>query len=171
MKDGRQFIEGILRVAMSNYAHREAGEKQCRFCKAKADCPEAIATLTVSKGAQALSDPERFAQLLDYVGAKKMIPEIEERAREMLEENPDAIDGYVLKDGVQRREIASIEAAFALKQDGLIDQSEFIGACKASITGIEKAVKESSGLSGKEAKEAVSRSLATPFQQQKVNHV
>lgn len=162
LKDGRQFIEGILRVAMSNYAHREAGEKQCRFCKAKADCPEAIAaTLTVSKGAQALSDPERFAQLLDYVGvAKKMIPEIEERARVMLEENPDAIDGYVLKDGVQRREIASIEAAFqALKQDGLIDQSEFIGACKASITGLEKAVKESSGLSGKEAKEAVSRSL------------
>ena len=163
LKAGREFIEGILKVALGPNAFREAGDKQCRFCKVKAECPEAVAaTLTVAGGPnRTVSDPARFAKLLDYVGvAKKMIPEIEAKAREMLEANPEAIDGYALKGGVRRREVEDIELAFkALERDGLISQQQFIGACKASITGIEKAVKETNGMTGKEAKDAVAGSL------------
>lgn len=39
-----------------------------------------------------LSDPTRFAELLDYVGvAKKLIPEIEKKARETLDNDPHSI--------------------------------------------------------------------------------
>lgn len=164
LKAARAFIFSIVEMAFMDMAHRVAGEKQCRWCKVKATCPEALAatlTLTHSESSGALADPAQFAQLLDYVGvAKKMIPAIEAKAREALEANPDAIDGYQLKSGIRRRELPEIELAFeALKRDGLIDAAHFMGACKVSLTSLEKGVKECNGMTGREAKEALTGSL------------
>ena len=146
LKEARSFIESIISLALMPLTHRVAGEKQCRWCKFKSECPEAIAaTLTITNsGGNGLTDPARFAQLLDYIGvAKKMIPTIEAKAREALEANPDAIEGYTLKNGVRRRDVKDIEGAFnALKADGLIDEVSFMGACKVSLTSLEGKVRD-----------------------------
>jgi len=92
--------------------------------------------------------------------AKKMIPAIEAKAREALEANPDAIEGYTLKNGVRRRDVKDIEGAFnALKADGLIDEVSFMGACKVSLTSLEGKVRDTKGMSKSAAKESIARSL------------
>jgi hypothetical protein len=163
LKEARAFIESIISLALMPLTHRVAGEKQCRWCKFKSECPEAIAaTLTITNsGGNGLTDPARFAQLLDYIGvAKKMIPTIEAKAREALEANPDAIEGYMLKDGVRRREVEDVEDAFnALKADGLIDEVSFMSACRVSLTSLAFAVHVIKGMSKSAAKESIARSL------------
>jgi len=163
LKEARAFIESIIALALLPLTHRVAGEKQCRWCKFKSECPEAIAaTLTITtSGSNGLTDPARFAQLLDYIGvAKKMIPAIEAKPRAALEANPDAIEGYTLKNGVRRRDVKDIEGAFnALKADGLIDEVSFMGACKVSLTSLEGKVRDAKGMSKSAAKESIARSL------------
>ena len=118
LKEARAFIESIISLALMPLTHRVAGEKQCRWCKFKSECPEAIAA------------------------------------------TPDAIEGYMLKDGVRRRDVKDIEGAFnALKSDGLIDEVSFMGACKVSLTSLEGKVRDVSGMSKSAAKESIARSL------------
>jgi len=108
-----------------------------------------------------LTDPTRFAELLDYVGvAKKLIPEIEKRAKEELDKNPHSIPGYKIAEGRKRRKITDSQEAFnRLREDKLISQEDFLKAVKVSVPQIESGVCATTGKKKSEAYKAVADSL------------
>ena len=132
LRDGKELILSILELALTPSARRFAGEKQCKFCRFKASCPEAMGALMTLTHVTELSDPTRFAELLDYVGvAKKLIPEIEKKARETLDNDPHSIPGYKIAEGRKRRKITDSQEAFnRLREDKLISQEDFLKAVK-----------------------------------------
>mgnify|MGYP003151180069 FL=1 len=104
LRAGKELIMNILEIALTPSARRFAGEKQCKWCKFKTSCPEAMGAMLTLVQVTELCDPTRFAELLDYVGvAKKLIPEIEKKAKETLDKNPDSIPGYKIAEGRKRR--------------------------------------------------------------------
>ena len=151
----------ILELALTPSARRFAGEKQCRWCKFKTSCPEAMGAMLTLVQVTELCDPTRFAELLDYVGvAKKLIPEIEKKAKETLDKNPDSIPGYKIAEGRKRRKITDSQEAFnRLREDKLISQEDFLKAVKVSVPQIENGVVATTGKKKSEAYQAVADSL------------
>ena len=161
LRDGKELILSILELALTPTARRFAGEKQCKFCRYKASCPEAMGALMTLTHVMELSDPTRFSELLDYVGvAKKLIPEIEKKAKETLDKNPDSIPGYKIAEGRKRRKITDSQEAFnRLREDKLISQEDFLKAVKVSVPQIENGVVATTGKKKSEAYQAVADSL------------
>jgi len=161
LREGKELIINILELALTPSARRFAGEKQCKWCKFKTSCPEAMGAMLTLVQVTELSDPTRFAELLDYVGvAKKLIPEIEKRAKEELDKNPHSIPGYKIAEGRKRRKITDSQQAFnRLREDNLISQEDFLKAVKVSVPQIESGVVATTGKKKSEAYKAVADSL------------
>jgi len=161
LRDGKELILNILELALTPSARRFAGEKQCKWCKYKTQCPEAMGAMLTLVQVTELSDPTRFAELLDYVGvAKKLIPEIEKKARETLDNDPYSIPGYKIAEGRKRRKITDSQEAFnRLREDKLISQEDFLKAVKVSVPQIESGVVATTGKKKSEAYKAVADSL------------
>ena len=161
IREGKALLSHIIELAKTPSSRRFAGEKQCKWCKYKTQCPEATGALITLAQVTHLSDPSKFAELLDYVGvAKKLIPEIESKAKEELAKNPNAISGYKIAPGVRRREIADSQQAFnQLLEDKLITSDEFIKAVKVSVVKLEAGVSKVTGKNRTQAFTAVADSL------------
>jgi hypothetical protein len=161
LKEGKELLLSILELALTPSARRFAGEKQCKWCKYKTSCPEAMGAMLTLVQVTELTDPSRFSELLDYVGvAKKLIPEIEKRAKEELEKNPEAIPGYKIMPGRRRRKITDSQEAFnRLREDKLISPEEFLKAVKISVRQLEAGVCATTGKKKGEAFNAVADSL------------
>ena len=161
LRDGKELILNILELALTPSARRFAGEKQCKWCRFKTQCPEAMGAMLTLVQVTELSDPTRFAELLDYVGvAKKLIPEIEKKAREILDNDPYSIPGYKIAEGRKRRKITDSQEAFnRLREDKLISQEDFLKAVKVSVPQIENGVVATTGKKKSEAYKAVADSL------------
>ena len=161
LREGKELIISILELALTPSARRFAGEKQCKWCKFKTQCPEAMGAMLTLVQVTELTDPTRFAELLDYVGvAKKLIPEIEKKAREILDNDPYSIPGYKIAEGRKRRKITDSQEAFnRLREDKLISQEDFLKAVKVSVPQIESGVCATTGKKKSEAYKAVADSL------------
>ena len=161
LRAGKELIMNILEIALTPSARRFAGEKQCKWCKFKTSCPEAMGAMLTLVQVTELCDPTRFSELLDYVGvAKKLIPEIEKKAKETLDKNPDSIPGYKIAEGRKRRKITDSQEAFnRLREDKLISQADFLKAVKVSVPQIENGVVATTGKKKSEAYQAVADSL------------
>ena len=161
LREGKQLLHSILELALTPSARRFAGEKQCKWCKFKTQCPEAMGAMLTLVQVTELTDPSRFSELLDYVGvAKKLIPEIEKRAKEELEKNPESIPGYKIMPGRRRRKITDSQEAFnRLREDKLISPAEFLKAVKISVRQLEAGVCATTGKKKGEAFNAVADSL------------
>ena len=161
LREGKEIILSILELALTPSAKRFAGEKQCKWCKFKTSCPEAMGSVMTLTHVLELSDPTRFSELLDCVGvAKKLIPEIEKKARETLDKDPHSIPGYKIAEGRKRRKITDSQEAFnRLREDKLISQEDFLKAVKVSVPQIEKGVCATTGKKKSEAYQAVADSL------------
>jgi len=161
LKEGKELLINIIDLAMTPSSRRFAGEKQCKWCKFKVHCPEAMGAMITLTKVESLTDPTRFAELLDYVGvAKKLIPEIEKRAKEELEKNPESIPGYKITPGRRRRKITDSQEAFnRLRADKLISPEEFLKAVKISVRQLEAGVCATTGKKKGEAFTAVADSL------------
>ena len=138
----------ILSVARAADAPRIAGMQQCRYCKAKAVCPEAIDAFGLLPAvafipAQPVSNNRRVCcqpdskrdlgiikgrwQLAKIIGAA-----IDERMKQVLKADPDAIPGWTLKPGAVRAEIIDPSIAYReLATDLTPDQ--FASCCKVQI--------------------------------------
>ena len=149
------------------------GDIQCRYCRAKAVCPEFMAVSDTA--IELLSEPPKDAdgavvlhnatlpaniiadRLLLRPKLKliaKVMAEMEERAAALLAEGVDVIasDGtrFALEDGRNTRKFCnSVLAAKALK----VAPEEAIAACGLSVAKLEQLHKTKTGLKGKAAKE------------------
>lgn len=142
------------------------GETQCRYCKAKANCPDfhewsvpavldtALPTsLTPSQAAGIYS---RYAPKLALF--TKMMEYLETYIRDSLVAGID-IDGYALKPGSDRREITDVVLARRRLKDHMPGEA-LDGCTKMSIGALEKAFKACTGLKGRQAESVLNDLLS-----------
>ena len=119
----RSMFDLATRVANSNDPNSEpvAGEVQCKFCRAKADCPAhrawagPVTLLPVERlGPDVrLWTPSEWDLFLSRrAAAKKLIEEIEDYAKVLLEKDPNAIPGWRLKPGTPRHPIKDVQKVY-----------------------------------------------------------
>ena len=144
-------VEAILDRAYQPNANRHPGPIQCKYCLAKADCPEAAAlteSLAVIKPAEITAD--RLPDLLTAcAAAKKIISAIESRAKEILTQDESGIPGYTLKAGGKMTKIVNPQKLFnRLNEKHAVLPHEFVSVCEVGKGKLKELVKTASGLKG-----------------------
>lgn len=137
-------------------APRRPSAKACRYCKAKAVCPEALATaeaapLAVSRDGRALSiTPERMAEFLEQIPAIEAVVEaVRSKAKRMLEEDPGSVPGWALKPGSVRESVTDPATVFGRFVAAGGTQEQFMPCVNVTKTKLKDAVKAVTGSKGK----------------------
>jgi hypothetical protein len=151
---------------------RIPGERQCRYCRAKPLCPEVRSqalslvppqSIVVDRPSGKLVVPtltgEQLSELLPKLEiAEKVIREIKRQAKDLLEEQPDAIEGYQLKQGAERRTIANAQEAYA-RLSSLLTPEQFAACCSVQIGKLEELLREALGESMRGARQQLDELL------------
>ena len=134
----------IAAVALMPDAPRRPGTA-CQYCPAcgTARCPESIrAIVTVADIEQAVAqlDPPQLAEFLGKIEvAERAIRAARERAKGLLEADPEAIPGWVLRPGATRRTVTDTAAAANLLA-AHIPPDAIMKSCNLSLGDLEKTV-------------------------------
>jgi hypothetical protein len=164
-----------LRIAATSSPVRVPGEKQCRYCKAKGICPEVRVQVldllppptTANGGLDAKNRPpvipalsgEELAELLPKLDiVEKVIREIRRQAKDLLERQPDAIDGYRLREGAERRSVRDVEEAFRRLAD-VMTPEQFASCCNVQIGRLEEMLRAVTGETMSRSKEILDELL------------
>ena len=149
----RTEIENTVRNAMKPDAKRVAGEAQCRYCPAKARCPEAGEVLTEVANVQPIVTMLSSSELGDLLSkckqAEDVVDALREEAKNRLEEGV-AVEGWELKAGATRETITNPEAVFFRfsEKGGNIEQ--FMATITVNKAKLSDAYKGVTGTKGKE---------------------
>jgi len=148
-----QRIHEIIADAEKDNAPRVPGEKQCRYCRARFQCPERLATTHTLEPVARMQLPaipsEALALYLDKLPTiKKVVADLEAEAKARLSRG-ESVPGYRLHQGNARERIVALPTICARAQENhSVTVEEFTAAC--SLT--KKAAKEllaRKGLKGK----------------------
>lgn len=145
-------LTAILARAYAPNARRQPGPIQCKYCKAKADCPEAAALAeSLARIDGAVIPVERLPELLDTcAAADKIIKAIRQRAKDLIEADPNAVPGFFLKQGAMVSTIANPQRLFnRCNERHSILPHEFVEICDVGKGKLKALLKEVSGLKGK----------------------
>lgn len=129
--------------------------KACRFCKARANCPEALASMTAvstlpREGNAIALTAEQIAEFLDRIPmVESVIEAVRGKAKRLLAVDPNAIPGWHLKPGVGRTEITDIPKVFARFVEAGGTQEQFTGAVSITKTALLNTLRTATGLKGK----------------------
>jgi hypothetical protein len=172
----RATAEMTQRVRASNdpKSPRIAGEAQCKHCRARTRCPEFSAMvqsvlpqpLTVETAQQAIAQAEtalpaisdaKLASVLNVLGsAEKWIAILKSEGRARLRERPGCLPGWKLTPGQLRQTITNIRTVWSRWETRWPGQAEtFLGAAKLVKGDLKEAVRDVSGMKGKELAEAL----------------
>lgn len=152
LTNARAELEKILNGAYTPGAPRRPGPKQCLYCKAKADCPEAAAlTESLTEIDAAVIPLDQWPELLDRcVVAEKFIKAFRIKAKEIMGADPAAIPGFMLRAGAKVSEIASPQKLFnRCNERHSILPHEFVQICDVPKGKLKDLLKTASGLKGK----------------------
>ena len=159
----------VLRRMESNQGFLRPGEKQCKYCKAKELCPALQSKARAISRVQDVTAlaPAQMTEALNVIPAlRQMCTAIEDRARDMIEEDPLAVPQYELVAGKTTRRIKGPQMALhALVGDGLIDESGFLQSCSVGITALRKNVQQFAEISPTETYKAINTSLANQIEE------
>lgn len=136
-------------------APRVAGESQCKYCKAKAFCPETHNEVRVMETvAQAPIQSMTGEQIAFFLNKRNLIEKtfdaIEDEGLRRLNQDPDSIPGWCLKPGVVRESIIDVQGVFSRLHGKGISADRFAGACSLTKTNLKSLIKEVSGAKGKQ---------------------
>lgn len=165
IKKARRKVTSTLRKMEADNPTLKAGEKQCKYCKAKNFCPE------LNKKQEAISKvgdattltTNQLAELLTVLPAvEAKCKAIKAHAKVLLQDNPNAIEGWELSSPTSTRSIASAESAFKeLEDESLISPEGFLASCSVSVTKLQREVAEHTGMGPTEAKRRMGEVLAS----------
>lgn len=170
----RQVVK-VATDAMKPDATRKAGEKQCRYCAAKASCPEYAAWIAPATELvpvqQGLTKADVKAKVLALPPSKLaelwrlskpvdwLMAEVDARLKAMHEQELAAI-GLQIKPGTVEHPIEDIATVFQRCAESYgVTADEFLACCKCGKGDLEKLVKAKSGLKGKELEREMDRIL------------
>ncbi|HVK40313.1 MAG TPA: DUF2800 domain-containing protein [Candidatus Kapabacteria bacterium] len=163
-----------LRMANAKDAARTPGDRQCRYCRAKALCPEVrgeVLGLVPASVASAGTLPRRqhvtlptlsgqeLAELLPKLElAEKVIREIRRQAKDTLERDPTAIEGYRLREGSERRNVRDVEEAYRRLKD-ILTPEQFAACCNVQLGRLEEMLRAVTGESMARSREILDELL------------
>lgn len=141
------------RVKLPNQP-RTPSEKACRFCRAKAICPEArqlMQSFTVLKPSIATEiSKELMPTVLDRCDvAELFIEAIRDEAKARLTADPQSVPGYQLKPGKMLRPVIDAQRVYDQAITAGLPPSEFIKCVTVGKEKLEKQMKLATGLVGK----------------------
>lgn len=155
LKQARLEICGIIDGIQKPDAPRNPSSKACKYCKAKAQCPEALALaesapLAVSRdGRELVISPERIAEFLGQIPAIEAVVEaVKAKARRILEDG-GTVPGYTLKPGAERETITDPTTVFNRAAAAGVKSEAFMGCVSVTKTKLKDAVKAATGEKGK----------------------
>lgn len=139
-----------LNVLMDIITEKDAPLKAgdwCTYCPARSICPVATKGVTTDIARMASDiDIEKFTQTLTPVEmasiaaiakrGRSLFDAVEDRMKEMLENDKNAIPGWKLSEPKKVKKIESAQRAFELLSDYL-SPTEFASCCKVSFSAIE----------------------------------
>jgi RecB family exonuclease len=152
LNDARDLARLIL---MEGHA-RTPSEAACQYCRAQSVCEEAQVALKAmsvlslkTRETKALIDGATLAGLLDILPRVWNISRaIVGQAREMLSNNPHAIPGYCLREGVMREKIVNVAGVWKNAEQLGIGPEDFTRACSLTKKGTRQLLRESLGAKG-----------------------
>ena len=140
-------LAGIIASIQKPDAPRRASSKACKYCKAKATCPEALALaesapLAVSRdGRELVISPERIAEFLGQVPAIEAVVEaVKAKARRMLEAG-ETVPGWTLKPGAERETITDPTTVFNRAAAAGVNSEAFMACVSVTKGKLKDAVK------------------------------
>lgn len=163
IKRCRSKVTATLRKMEGGNPPLRAGEKQCKYCKAKSFCPELAkkqdAVVKVKDASQLTTG--QLAELLTILPAiEAKCKAIKAHAKELLLDNPTSIAGWQLTKPNPTRSIANPKSAYQkLEDESLIDAEGFLSSCSVSMTKLQHEVVEHTGMGPSEAKRMINTVL------------
>jgi CRISPR/Cas system-associated exonuclease Cas4 (RecB family) len=158
----REQVVEICRKAYSPNAPRTPSPEACKYCRAKAVCPEAGAKVHEVAKTSPLSILELGdAQLAEYNDAADVAESVIEAIRSETRRRLNAgslIRGWELKSGRTTRSVENADEAYGALSS-VLDPSEFAKCCKVSVSQLEKAVVAKLQLKAKEGKDRLAELL------------
>lgn len=155
LRKARIEILAILTAIHQPDAPRRPSAKACRYCKAKAVCPEALAMaeaapLAVSRDGRELSiTPERMGEFLAQIPAiEAVVDAVRAKARRMLEAGEE-VPGWTLKPGSVRETVTDPATVFGRFVAAGGTQEKFMPCVNVTKTKLKDAVKAVTGAKGK----------------------
>ena len=163
VKKCRSKVTSTLRKMEGVNPPLKAGEKQCKYCKAKGFCPELTKkqeAISRVKDASALTSSQ-VAELLAVLPAvEAKCKAIKAHAKELLLDNPNSIEGWSLSVPTPTRAIANPKTAYErLEDESLIGAEGFLASCSVSMTKLQAEVVEHTGMGPTEAKRMINTAL------------
>lgn len=136
-------IRAVVRAATSGPMVLNPGEEQCRYCRAKNECPAfrrmTTAVATVAQDSNALSDPATLAKWYsNALAVRKYCDAIEKAMKDYLDQHGEC-GPYRWKETAGRREVDDISNAFSALSD-ILTQSQFLDCCTVAVGKLEDAV-------------------------------
>tara|TARA_Y100001963_G_scaffold159460_1_gene263223 strand:+ start:4087 stop:5154 length:1068 start_codon:yes stop_codon:yes gene_type:complete len=159
----RNKVNGVLRRMNNGSAFLRAGDKQCKYCKAKELCPALQAksnAIARVKDVTALTPIQLSEAMLVVPAVREMCNSIENHVREMIESDEQAIPEFELAEGRTTRRVNGPQMALErLKEEGLVSDSGFLESCSVSLPRLAKQIQQYGELSPSEAKQAINTTL------------
>jgi hypothetical protein len=157
------FIANVIAECEKSDAMRIAGEEQCKYCKARATCPECLELL---KQLPAVIPPCDIASpdvLYDLWRrarrAEKIVEAIKAACRSYAEQNGGKCGNLTLEKGRVSREISDLNQAY-VRLSGLMTNQEFVSCIKGlSLPEAEGVISKKYGITKKDAKTKIEETL------------
>jgi hypothetical protein len=160
-------VHALMNLVIVPDQPRVPSASSCRYCKAKAVCPEARALVEtlpqqVSRdGREMVVTPERIAEFLEKLPAVEAVMEaVRAKARRLLEADPASIPGWRLKPGACREVITDPNTVFARFLAAGGTQDQFMPCVTLAKTKLKDALRAGTGKKGKGLDEAMDTLLA-----------
>jgi CRISPR/Cas system-associated exonuclease Cas4 (RecB family) len=156
-------IAEIVEIALTPDAPRTPSPDACKYCRAKAICPEAGGTAKELAAVKQEVIPQLTNdQIADFMEkadiVESFIEALRAEAKQRLKDGQE-IAGRKLQAGRTSRSIEDLSAAHQTLA-GIIGEDAFLSACKVSVPTLEKAFAEANNLKGKAGKEAFEQAVA-----------
>jgi RecB family exonuclease len=150
-------MEDRVKRSNDSAARRTPGETQCKYCRAKATCPEflAVAEAVATDGAT----PELMQNSIKSIASEKLgkflslVRLAEETATDEVRrriEAGDAVAGWTLKPGRETEKITDATTVFNRALAAGVTQEAFVAQCiTVGKTALKAALKTATGAKGK----------------------